>query len=471
MTKAIAKKGRAYLYSSGSGRVTKVHSPLLLEATAGPAEFVEVFRAVTQGGGSKRLREKYGETMAGVRVARRPFDMALYAYASVVNTYNAKCVDRKASDICGRPWQIVGDAPETKKKELEALFKNSFGEKGFGVGMKCLWTDHEAVGNAYLEVIPDGTGKPAAFAQIPAVEVWFRLDGLGFVQRKGSDFAHFRAHFLEKERFRELPETDPLHDSHKPNTAIHFAKYSPFSPFYGLPDVMPAIGAVALFQLIREYNLAFFENNAIPDYAVILEGEWDDDAEEVIETYFKEHIKGKAHKTMVLSTGQGNKVTFQKLTDEGAKEGSFRLARKDARDEIIQAHGVPPQKVGIVETGALGGNAGAEQIRDYQESVVEPGQELVASAMTRLIAESLEVANARFEFIPVSLDDDKLNADIDDKYVKMGAITAFEVRRQRYPELPEDPEDFAVTQAAGELAEAVKGLQKTVRELSAEGAR
>ncbi|MCB1020621.1 MAG: phage portal protein, partial [Acidobacteria bacterium] len=429
-------KGQVYLLNSGTGRVVKVHSPLLLAATAGPAEFAEVYRSATTSS-SKKLREKLGETVNGVRVAKKPFDMALYAYAAVVNTYNSKCIARKATDIVGRPWQIVGDAAETKRKEIETWLKGLFGAKSFGAGMRCLWTDYEAVGNAYLEVIPSRDRTMiAGFEQIPAVETWIRLDGLGYVQRKGSDFAHFRAHFVDEARFRELPKGDPLHVDNDVHTAIHFSSYSSFSAFYGLPDLLPAIGAVALYQLIREYNLSFFENSAVPDYAVILEGEWDDDAAGVIETYFREHLKGKSHKTMVLETGAGNSIKFERLTAEEAKEGSFRLARKDARDEIIQAHGVPPQKIGIVETGALGGNVGKEQLEDYRESVVEPGQELVASIINRLIAETLKVTNARFEFVPVSLEDDKLNANIDDTYVHMGAITAKEVRKQRYPELP-----------------------------------
>ncbi len=257
---------------------------------------------------------------------------------------------------------------------------------------------------------------------------------------------------------------------------IHFPRYSPWSPFYGVPSIMPAWNALTAWALLAEYNLQFFANNAVPDYAVILEGEWggsgDDEsgeaaAVEMIREYFRTHLKGQAHKTMVLEAPTGGKVTFQKLTSDQAKEGSFRLLRKDSRDEIIHAHGVPPQIIGIVETGALGGNVGAEQIGQYKDSIVTPGQKRVAAVSDRLIAEAFEAPELSFEFEEYDAEDREANSRVDSAYLDRRVLLPNEVRNTRFPEMePLDGGDDPLNSTPpglGELALAVGKIAEATR--------
>jgi phage portal protein BeeE len=429
-------KVQAFLLDSASMQAVRVSSPLLIQGAAQPAEHHYLMKAVSDPAsrGSRALRQKFGTQLDGVQCAGRPFDMALYAYAATINTYHSRAVRAKVKDIAGRPWRITGEGQDAAKRRLTEFFRNAFGRRSFGDGLSCVWTDYEALGNGYLEVIPDAAGQPAELAHVPATEVWVRLDGLGYVQQKGGAFAHFRAFGAPAEDFSGLKPEDPL--AGETTALIHFSRYSPWSPFYGIPAIMPAWAAVVLFQLVAEYNLHFFNNNAIPDYAVILEGEVEDGAIDVIREYFKTHLKGQAHKTLCLATPGGGKIRFEKLTSDSAREGSFRLLRQDCRDEILHAHGVPPQKVGIVETGKLGGNLSTEQIEEYKNSIVTPGQEALASRLTQIIEAGFGIPGLRFEFEPFDTEDRKRNAEVDAAYLDRNVLTPNEVRSLRYPQLP-----------------------------------
>jgi hypothetical protein len=468
----MVKQGRAYLFDSHSGAVTKVNAPLLLEGLARPAEYQEIAKALgdPKSVGSKRLRDKYGITLDGVTCAARPFDFHLYAYAATLNTYHARAIRCKVKDIVGRKWKIAGDGSAETKARIQGFFKNAFAEQTFGEGMGNVWTDYEALGNGYLEVVPTVKGEPAELSHVPAPETWIRLDGLGFVQQKNGEYAHFRKWGVPEERLADLRESDPLRKADT-TSIIHFSRYFPWSLYYGIPSIMPAWNRLALSVLESEYNLGFFNNNAIPDYAVILEGDWEDDAEDTIKEYFRTHLKGQAHKTLALKLPNGGKITFERLTSDNAKEASFRLLRSDCRDEILHAHGVPPSKVGIVETGRLGGNKANEQIEEYKISIVEPGREKVTTRLNRIVEAGFGASGFTFEYEPYYTDDVKQNADVDSAYLDRDVLVPNEVRKMRFPDLPPLPGgDDPLSNGGDPQAEAaLAGMQKEIRAAMAQG--
>lgn len=464
-------KIQAFVMDSVSGAVAAVNSPLLMSSVGQVAEYHEVIKAMTDppSKGSRRLKQRFGAQLDGVTCAARPFDMALFSYAETCNTYHARAVRAKTKDIVGRPWMISGDGAVAQKTRIETFFKKGVGAKPFAAGMGCVWSDYEALGNGYLEIVPNTKGEPAELEHLPATEMWIRLDGLGYVQQKAGEYSHFRAWGRAADEFAALPSSDPLAAAHDVTSVCHFARYSSWSPYYGIPSIMPAWPAICLMTLVSEYNLTFFSNNAIPDYAVILEGDSDERAVETIQRYFKHHLKGQAHKTLVLDTPTGGKVRFERLTDPGAKEGSFRLLRTDCRDEILQAHGVPPQKVGVVETGKLGGNLSSEQIREYQISIIGPGQEVVTNVMNSIITDGFKVADLAFGFEPFDVEDRRANAEEDKAYLDSRVLTPNEVRAKRFPKLQpleggDEPVGGPTLAELSGLDQAVGDLQREVKE-------
>lgn len=465
----MSKTGQIYLLDSGTGQICKVNGDLLLGGMAASAEHFEIRKAVDDPSiGSKRLRDKYGITLDGVVCASRPFDFSLYAYASTLNTYHGRCIGQKAEDIAGAPWRITGDGEDSARQEHADFVDGFYEGASFTEGSTNVWTDYEAIGNGFLEVIPDRRGLAAAGAHIPSTEMWVRLDDLGFVQQKNGIFQHFRKYGLDKSVYAELKKkntNDPLL-ADDITSVWHFKRYFPFSPYYGIPSIMPAWNRMALAVLECEYNLAFFNNNAIPDYAVILEGTWEDDSEQKITEYFKRHLKGKAHKTLAIRTPDGGKITFEQLTGDNAKEGSFRLLRQDCRDEVLHAHGVPPQKVGISQPGRLG-TSNDEQNQNYKNSIVTPGRTKLLTPFKRILQERFPDSKFALEFEPYDTDDVQVNAEVDNTYLRAQVLTPAQVQQKRFPDLPFRPGSDQVLPltSAGTMpdATALGDLQKRVR--------
>ena len=442
--------GRVFFVDSASGSHFECNSPMLLRATQQIAKFQAVQSAMATGDEeSQALTDDIGTIVGGVAVAKRPVDFALFSYAAVVDTYNKRAIDTKALDITGRNWHIVEaeQAGRAKKywksvrkqggriAELTTFFQKAWGKRTFAEGMGCVWTDFEALANAYVEVVPDKRGVPVQLVHIPASEMWVRLDEIGYTQQKNGKVAHFRDYCLQDKAYAKLKANDPLSNA-KTHGVIHWSRYSPWSRFYGVPQIMPAWNAVVLRQMTSEFNLRFFSNGAIPDWAVILEegpqGGWPKDSDDTLREFFRAHLKGvgNSRKTLVLTAPNGGKVTFERLTSDTVKDGAFPLLRKDSRDEILHAHGVHPIKAGIVEAGKLGGNMSTEEQRAYKAAVVDPGGAAVEARLNQIIEKGFGEPNLRFEFAAFDVEDQLLQAQIDQIYLDRQVKVVNEVRAQ-----------------------------------------
>ncbi len=128
-----------------------------------------------------------------------------------------------------------------------------------------------------------------------------------------------------------------------------------------------------------DFNINFFDNNAVPQYAIIVKGgELAQGTRKRIEVYFRTHIKGQAHKTLILEVVQeeGEKVDIEtKPLSVDIKDASFRMFRTDNAEEIRVAHGVPGRLIGLTERGGLGGaGEGTSQQEIFKYHVIEPKQ-------------------------------------------------------------------------------------------------
>lgn len=188
--------------------------------------------------------------------------------------------------------------------------------------------------------------------------------------------------------------------------------HHPVSDYYGVTDIIPALGAITGDVSRRDYNISFFDNYGVPAYAVFITGDFDpgepelldgDDPdnptgptplEKAIEEQFAE-LAQNPHSIMVLSIptsitddfgGEGGKVEVEiKPLSVDVKEASFRMYRQDNRDEVLSAHGVDPYRVGLAETGSLGGTTAEQASEIYKESVITPRQEAIEALINKWI--------------------------------------------------------------------------------------
>ena len=154
---------------------------------------------------------------------------------------------------------------------------------------------------------------------------------------------------------------------------VRMLEYTQRNRYYGLPIYLSGLYNIAENKIIYNYNKNFFNNNARPDYAIIVEGaSLTEDQKTAIGDYLGTNLKGykNAHKTLFLDVnGTDVKIRLEKIS--GMDEGAFRLLRLDNRDEIIQSHLVPPKLIGVSSSGGLaGGNEAIGALKMLSETLV-----------------------------------------------------------------------------------------------------
>src|ERR1035437_4073017 len=92
------------------------------------------------------------------------------------------------------------------------------------------------------------------------------------------------------------------------------------------------------------------------------------------------------------------------------------------RDEILSGYGVPPSKVGVIESGNLGGGTGTSQDRMFRVNTCGPIEEALLEKFTfALLYQAYGVTDWRLKFGEVDWRDDKVIEDIRDLRVRNGS--------------------------------------------------
>ena len=364
------------------------------------------------------------------------------------STWHRNAVRVKARDLVGHGWTLEPEFPEgagptganAERERLDAFFWNG-GVEGFtevenldgpiplysslSEVMERVLIDLDTVGNGYLAVIREdrATGLPTWYAHVQGAKVRCHKDRVRFRWEEGREHHWFKRFGLEVDVHVKDGKTHPLGSLPLTDRApelIHFATYTPTDDYYGLPNVTPAIGGMIMDLLAREFNLKFFDNNAVPQYAVLFEGvedaEVSDETQQTIREFFAT-AKGNPHRTLVLSTPAGltpeakGSIKFERLAVE-VREGHFRLLREDARNEVLVAHAVPGYRLGLAITGQLGGSNIREADEIYKAEEVDPRREMLEERINRLIVrQGFKIEDWSFRF--GTLDTSDLAREVD----------------------------------------------------------
>jgi len=324
--------------------------------------------------------------------------------------------------------------------------------------------DYEAIGWAAIEVIRSRDGQIRKLAHVPAERIRVLRGWKGFVEIVSpTKFVYYqnlgekvvsksRKDPLTKKAEKYNPREDgelnmskldwsmidretgePTSNFNKSaNEIIWIPKHHSKTIYYGIGDVTPALGYVLANVHIRDYQLQFFEHNTVPRYAVVIEGaKLSESVKKLIQEYFGTHVKGKAHKTLIVPIPalRGEvKLRFEKL-DADSKESSFIESRKANAQGIMTAHGVSPAIIGIAESSELGSGKGLSQAEIYKDRIVSPSQKKWGHWLNRLFKLGLGVQSVSLKFSPLDIRDRKAEQEMYDGYLERGAITINEVRK------------------------------------------
>jgi len=381
---------------------------------------------------------------------------------SEINTWHNKCCDVKANDVAGLGYHLEGD----EDKEVGSFFSDDARHgKPISSILVEAQRDFEQLGYLAMEVVRelyDPNGKPSTLAHIPGQTIRVHKDGNKYMQKRGTKERWFKAFGYEKDVDKDNGNESPLKSldpQQRATEVIWEMGPSSRSDYYGLAPIIPAVGAVEGMRALRDYNIDFFRNHGVPAYAIYITGDYnlgkkkrvklEDDGtgtlgedytgeegqtasyfEYAIIAQIKQHLATLAqnpHSPLLIAVpGQTPEsqvnIEFKPLAVE-IKEASFRLYRKDNRDEIIVAHGVPAYRIGLVETGSLGGSTAVESNRIYRDSVIAPRKQRLASLMNvYIIRQGFQNKGTTFYFNDLDLAEETHEKEVAEFLFDRGAM-------------------------------------------------
>lgn len=324
-------------------------------------------------------------------------------------------------------------------------------EQDFLETLSLAYTDYEVTGNGYIEIGRNATGDIKYIGHIPASTMRVRRARDGYVQVVENKVVYFK-----KYGSTYIPPN--VTDDPNPNEVMHLRKYNPVSSYYGVPDIIPAMQAVAGIEFASRFNLDYFENKAVPRYVIVVKGSTlSGKSQADIINFFEGNLRGQNHRTLYVplpADSQDKKYTFEmKPVEAGTQDASFVNYHKINVQSILMAHRVPISKIGMAEGVSLAVARDAD--KTFKEQVCRPTQRVIEKKISKIIKEWTNAFT--FKLNELTLTDELEQAKIDQIYLNAKTIVPNEVRgRWGYPGLPngDKPIELKPQQAAESRAQA-----------------
>lgn len=406
------------------------------------------YESKDKSGRSKKIEDDVITGYNAFEVVLPPYNLDYLAKLYELSTPHKAAVDAKVSNIVGLGYDFIptartkmkmdeydGDKAEKYQRkltrwkiELNEAIDDMNTEDTFKEILEKVWKDYETMGNGYIEIgRSESTGKIAYIGHLPAATIRVRRQRDGFVQIIGNKAVFFR-------NFAGTDE-DPIGHDSNPNEVIHLKKYAPSSTFYGVPDIVAAKTAVAGNDFSAKFNLDYFENKAVPRHVIILKGATINPklAKNILE-FFETGLKGKNHRSLFIplpADTNEKKVSLEiEPVEAGVQDASFNNYRKDNRAEILMAHRVPVNKVGLPEGVSLAVARDAD--KTFKEVVCGPEQDTLEKKVNKIIK---DIQGDQFileiNFNEMTLTDEDTQSKIDERRIKTGVDLPNEQRVRR----------------------------------------
>ena len=275
---------------------------------------------------------------------------------------HARCIQLKAEagfgkGVVGEKAEIIDDLCATSSAELFTSIDADLG----------------VFGNGFMEVVRDGSGQIIQLGYLPAVTMYRNTNLRDFVQ------------------IVWLPDGMEEINYFSENEVIHFKHYDPTAQYYGLPMWRSGSGMIELSDAAVKWNKTFFQNHAMPSYAVLVKGEpLTSKQEEAAKEYFSSNFKGSDNSQKTLVLHQNNlesSIEFKKLTD-GTKDADFLKLLDACKERIAIAHGVPGKLLGFNSSNSLGsGTEVHAQIHLFNTLTLEPNRRRMIDRLSPVLKE------------------------------------------------------------------------------------
>lgn len=409
---------------------------------------IQKFHQGVSGVKSKKIEDPDVTGYAMFEVVEPPYNMDYLSRVYEISSPHHAAVDAKVSNVVGLGFELVESSITKEKLEeiedsdldrLDFLRRkisraksrikddiDSLNEdEGFIETMVKIVVDYEATGNAYMEIGRKVDGTIGYLGHIPSANMRVRRNRDGFIQIVNNKIVFFR-------NYGDTSTSDVVGNDPRPNEVIHFKKYTPTNNYYGVPDIIPALPALAGDEFASKFNLDYFENKAVPRYIIVVKGaKLSDDSQRKLLEFFQTGLKGKNHRSLYipLPADDGNtKVEFKmEPVEAGVQDSSFRNYRIENRDEILMAHRVPVTKVSMASGISLAAARDAD--KNFREQVTKPTQDYFQKKISKIIKEFTDMFDLKFN--ELSLTDEDTQSKIDERYLRMQVVVPNEIRARK----------------------------------------
>ena len=349
------------------------------------------------------------------------------AYLSCI--WVAAPIDVIARTVTAGGLQVVTDAeikegetPEEPQevRDLRRLIRFTNPSEDMVQLLRNVVTDLMLFGDAYLEVVAL-LGQPVALYTLDATTMTVIADQHGEVMGYSQDVDGVRSARFE------------------PDQVIHISLDAPRGGVYGVSPAQKALLPITAWLFWEATLKECGRRGDPPRVHIDLKQYQEKEVQLFREQYRVFNLGPKAVGEPVITTGDGtvNVLDVRKVTD-------YLDATRQLRDEIISTFGVPPSKLGIIETGNLGGGTGEAQDKSFRVNTIIPVSNLVLEKLNyHLVQAGFGIAGWHLEFKEIDFRDSQIVENIRKDRFLNGAYT-INRWRDEIGEPPIDGGDVAI---------------------------
>ena len=383
--------------------------------------------------GQRREYEMQRET-----VDRITFDEMRLVYEK--NTWVRACVDKIVTRLSMIPPKIIPiesatEQGKTTDEQLrhseeiaEFLINPNSSRESFGSIRQKIDRDLLIYDAGSIEIVRDANGRPAEMYACHGSDFMLNTD-------KSGNFADYQKAYFER------MESDPVGLWYGIDEIIYLVMNPRSGTPYGTSKIETLSKTIVNSVKVENYNADLFGNDATPRLAVMFNNVSIDRLQEYQE-YWDSKLRGKPHRPILISTGEGEGGVKVERIGLQPSEMSFKQYSQWMLEQVMSVFNMQPLVLGMVtpNTGKLNSEQQQEQ---FERDALLPqlttfayhfNSELIWSLPNPLIGHK-----GGFGYKDVYLDwglDRELNEaeqwELDKEALAQGVVTPNWVRKERY---------------------------------------
>ena len=349
---------------------------------------------------SKQIDDQFsGVPSYGELIKPPPYSFEQLISLSESHPTHAAALEQKAADVIAdgfhvslrKEYESDANIDTDEAKNVIEWWEGLFDEFTSTETLLAMWEDYEITGWGLLEVVRDVDNVVRRLIHIPSYTMRVTEDGYRFVQIRDGQTVWFKRWGLGKDfqimanSGRKAAENAKFENL--ANEVLVFRKPSRVSHWYGTPMYISSMGFILLALAARNFNIRFFENFREPRHLIMVSGlEQDVDTvmREMVDTW-QQQLKDNPHSNVILPI-HGTDVEIQ-IEQMATDQNDFHFTEmlELADTEIMISHRMPPDRLGVVKRGLLGGDVTHMMNQIYKSGVVDRSQSLLETRLQKFV--------------------------------------------------------------------------------------